>query len=308
MADIMDITGGKTYYADSEYNATYTKDKAFDDNASSRWSSANSDFPHWIAVDLGKEKVVVRLVFTPYKGQVENFKLQGSNNSTNGSDGDWTDLLSSASTNSGTQRFTVSNTTGYRWYRLWITSKTGLDNKCASIYEIEIFDTAVLTPVMTANNAPSPYVVSLSTANYSNRLPYMAFDMAPDTAMLSASGNPTGIVTVDLGVDNAKVANIYVIYPYHVVSTEGRSPKTWTLEASNNNSDWTTLDTRTNITGWTAGTGKIFEMDNTTSYRYYRLNVTANGGDASYWGMTEFQLLQQILETVSTGIFFAVII
>lgn len=290
-----DLTAGKTYYSDSDYNSTYTAPKAFDDNSSTRWSSASSDLPHWIAVDLGAKKVVVRLAFTPYSGQCKDFKLQGSNDSTNGSDGSWTDLLIDLSVTSAVkQEFPVPNTEGYQWYRLLVTSKYGTDNLAVSLYEIEMFDTVSLMPPMTADNAPSPYVVSLSSATYSGRQVYQAFDKDTSTAMLSASGNPTGILTIDLGVDNAQAVQGYTILPYHIASTQARSPKDWTFEASNNGTDWTVLDTQAGITGWAKGEVKEYAVTNTTAYRYYRLNVTANGGDTSYWGLTEFTLLRLI--------------
>lgn len=89
----------------------------------------------------------------------------------------------------------------------------------------------------------------------------------------------TGTLQYDRGVGNAIVARRYTLFCFN--STEQpRMPRDWTFEGSNNGSSWTTLDTRSSITGWGVGETKTFDFSNTTSYRYYRLNITANNGDA----------------------------
>jgi molybdopterin-binding protein len=77
-----------------------------------------------------------------------------------------------------------------------------------------------------------------------------------------------------------------------VVSGDGganasRSPKTWTMEGSNDGSSWTTLDTRSNETAWGTGETRTYPVSNSTSYTQYRLNITANNGDGSFVGLTD---------------------
>ena len=64
-----------------------------------------------------------------------------------------------------------------------------------------------------------------------------------------------------------------------VAQTE-RAPKNWTFEGSNDNSDWTVLDTQTDQTGWSGGDKRYykFETPNTKAYQYYKFNCTANNG------------------------------
>lgn len=72
-----------------------------------------------------------------------------------------------------------------------------------------------------------------------------------------------------------------------------RMPKNWTLLASNTGAfsgEQVTLDTRTNET-FTAGQRKTYTFTNSTTYIYYRLNVTANNGDATYVQLGEIELL-----------------
>jgi hypothetical protein len=48
-----DQTGSGTPTADSEYGATWSPDKAFDDNTSTMWVSTTIPFDHWIKYDFG---------------------------------------------------------------------------------------------------------------------------------------------------------------------------------------------------------------------------------------------------------------
>ncbi|MFC0515313.1 discoidin domain-containing protein [Mucilaginibacter angelicae] len=62
----------------------------------------------------------------------------------------------------------------------------------------------------------------------------------------------------------------------------GRDPKSWNLAGSNDGSAWTVLDTRTNETFAARGQTNNYEFTNDKTYTYYRLNITANGGDALF--------------------------
>ena len=58
-------------------------------------------------------------------------------------------------------------------------------------------------------------------------------------------------------------------------SSAERSPKAWTFEASNDGETWTTLDTRTNETGWSAsGEQRDYTFTNDTAYLYYKFDCT----------------------------------
>lgn len=59
----------------------------------------------------------------------------------------------------------------------------------------------------------------------------------------------------------------------------GRDPKNWTLQGSNDTITWTSIDSRSNQTFDSRGLTKSYTCTNTTAYRYYRLNITANNGD-----------------------------
>jgi hypothetical protein len=71
----------------------------------------------------------------------------------------------------------------------------------------------------------------------------------------------------------------------------GRAPKSWTLQGSHNGTDFDTLHTVVNTPEFTNGEKRDFTCTvATTAYRYFRLNVTANNGDASYLQIGELYL------------------
>lgn len=66
-------------------------------------------------------------------------------------------------------------------------------------------------------------------------------------------------------------------------------PQEWTLQGSQDGTEWTTVDTRTDETfGERLGTNE-YRFENDTAYSWYRLNITGNGGGDSLH-LAELQL------------------
>lgn len=64
---------------------------------------------------------------------------------------------------------------------------------------------------------------------------------------------------------------------------DSRDPKDWTVEGSNDGTNWVVLDTQTNYPKFPERKYKItFLMANRTAYTHYRLNVTANHGSGLF--------------------------
>jgi hypothetical protein len=127
---------------------------------------------------------------------------------------------------------------------------------------------------MTSNNSPSPYVASADN-EFEGKAAYRAFD---GTASIWGSNGTSGWLKLDYGSGNAPVLIGYSIRSYGDTKYQNVMPKNWTFKGSNNDTDWTTLDTRTNVTGWTASAWKEFWFSNSTGYRYYMIDITANNG------------------------------
>lgn len=69
------------------------------------------------------------------------------------------------------------------------------------------------------------------------------------------------------------------------------NPRNWQLQASNDSLSWVTLDSRTGETFDSAGITKTYPITDTTAYRYFRLNITANNGGAGLQ-LAEIELLK----------------
>ncbi len=91
-----------------------------------------------------------------------------------------------------------------------------------------------------------------------------------------------------------KFPSAHVLGAYTFTSggdADARDPKTWRLEASNDGSAWTTLDTRTDEVFSGRTMTRRFEFDNTESYTYYRIVLVANNG-ASLFQMSEWRVIE----------------
>jgi hypothetical protein len=139
-----------------------------------------------------------------------------------------------------------------------------------------------LIPAMTSATTPSGKVTASSV--YSLTPIWKAFDGNKsywDGTEYRAwgTGSTTGWIAYEF--PTAKKISKYVIYyGTHDAGgyANGINPKNWTFEGSNDGMNWTILDTQTDITNWTDGEEKSFIFNNSTLYKTYRLNITANNG------------------------------
>lgn len=125
-----DLCFGGQAYADSVYviNEYWEPSRAFDNNGNSdnsTWHSAGTEGSHWLAYKFPVPKAVCRVSIMTRSGFEEtrgfgNFSIQGSNDSTNGNDGTWTDLAKGLN-NSGKAGFDVydfNNTEPFQFIRI----------------------------------------------------------------------------------------------------------------------------------------------------------------------------------------------
>ena len=110
-----------TASAESELNSGHEAWMSFDSNTGNGWASDGGAAPTWLKYDFGSgvTKIITKIRFIDYHQATENFKLQGSNN-----DSDWDDVYTGLAIQDRTnyQDFTFSNSTAYRYYRIYISS------------------------------------------------------------------------------------------------------------------------------------------------------------------------------------------
>ena len=108
---------------------------------------------------------------------------------------------------------------------------------------------------------------------------------------------PTGWLRYDFGAGNAQTVKRYTVVSADVAN---RDPKSWTFQGSNDASTWTTLDTQSNQAFPTRNHANAYNIGNTTAYRYYQINVTANNG-ASTLAIAELGLWSDTGHTIADG-------
>ena len=183
----------------------------------------------------------------------------------------------------------VSATT-YRYLMCDITRVTSTTFCAIGEMEYYVGSTLYPTQAMTSNTAPSPLVASASTDNGVGAEAYKAFTDLKRTDLddqwLSASGNDTGWLKIDLGSGNGIAPTSAAIFSSN---TQDRTPLDFTIQGSNNDSDWTILATYSSKTAW---------PDQET--RHYPLS-TGNNFISPGIGATQVLALSQVTDTPTTN-------
>ena len=139
---------------------------------------------------------------------------------------------------------------------------------------------------MTADGAPVPYVAS-SSSSFSTFYAFHLFDGNVATDWVGTGG---GVDWVKIDIGSFVLAGSYQVTSTAVGGYPQRAPKSWTFEGSTDGSTWITLDTQLSQTGWAAGEARSFTFTTSTTYRFYRLNMTANNGDATYMAIASLDI------------------
>ena len=87
--------------------------------------------------------------------------------------------------------------------------------------------------------------------------------------------SPTGWLQYDFGANNAQVVKRYTI---NCADLATRDPMSWNFRASQDGVSWTWLASASNQTFDYRMQQKVYDIGNTTAYRFYRLEITANNG------------------------------
>jgi hypothetical protein len=84
-----------------------------------------------------------------------------------------------------------------------------------------------------------------------------------------------------------------IVQRYTVTSSNdrvARDPKDWQFQGSSDGMSWTTLDTQSEQMFAERFELKSYTVARPASYRYYRLNITANNGDSAFTDLSELGL------------------
>lgn len=128
-------------------------------------------------------------------------------------------------------------------------------------------------PDMTSNSAPSGTV----SASNGSSTAWQVFSRSEGKAVLGAGA--TGWVQYQF--PSSVVIDAYMLQAPNDNSQNDDMPWQWNIEASNNGSDWTILDTQDGQDTWASNEWRQFAFHNETAFSYYRLSFTQGGGPNS---------------------------
>ena len=109
----------------------------------------------------------------------------------------------------------------------------------------------------------------------------------------------TGWLQYDFGAGNAQVVKRYTVNSTYLIPA--RDPRDWQFQASNDGANWTTLDSQSAQSFAVLHQQKAYGLSNSTAYRFYRFNVTANNGDAEFLHIGDLGLWGDTGRTVPDG-------
>lgn len=172
-------------------------------------------------------------------------------------------------------------------------------------------------PNMTGPSAPVPYVATASTTHsYPGYYPWVTFNeniiaSSVGDCWITAVGYTTGWLQLDCGSPRQVTDYRIRIRGYTAAGSAAYTAmaKNWTMQGSNNGVDFVVLDTRVNEV-WVQGGQpyREFSFAKAETYRYYRINVTANNGDAQalvigkmQFGLDPAKLSKSVIRNTTTG-------
>ena len=253
---------------ESGHYPTLDAARAFDNDAETDWGVDVYSAPAYLGYDFGADN----------DKEVEEVMVKAR-----------------AYTNDGPSDFTLEySDDGTTWY-----SKIHFFNQAAftAAYQEKTYNYTNTNAIVGVNRAPStsaslttpsPYVISCSS-NHSSFPCWLAFDGNYTTQWIT-NGSPTGWIKIDRADGNeAKVSKLVIR-----ASDTNRAPNDFTLKGSNDDTNWTTISTQTDQSSWAAGELRYFDCTDSTEYRYFMLDVTANNGDASYLQISDIFLIEVI--------------
>ena len=205
--------------------------------------------------------------------------------------------------NGAALRYQASPTTGLEWGFTapnqvvcksltagdFITVLYGNPSLAYQVAPVNIQDLLSSVPFMTSDTAPSGVCSASST--YGTAPAWHAFAAAQNGWITNGGGAPGWI---QYQFTSAKTILSYSIVGWSVDTYPGRLITAWTLQGSNNGTNFTVLDTRTKLwrTGWVPWQPQLFLVTTPGSYSYYRLNITANYGGDAYVGVQHLALYE----------------
>jgi RHS repeat-associated protein len=265
---------------------------AFDGNAYSQWivNAGSALLQYQFAIGAAQTVAQYQIVSgsdnaTPGIGQraPKDWKLEGTNDPTI----PWVPLDTRAgqsdNLNNHVQSYTIASPGSYRYYRLNVSANNGA--AYTQLSELRLLNSSSV-------NVASGGTPSADLQAFPGQGAATAFDRVAGTQWIVNAGS--ALLQYQFGAGAAQTVTRYQITSGNDTATyPGRAPRDWTLQGSNNGISWATVDTRTNSADTANRHATTYDVFAPGSYLYYRLSISANGGDA-YTQLADLHLLAAV--------------
>ena len=270
LTDVTNLDGTiSAQYTDSPSGEDYNN--LIDKNTETKYLTFHGQ--GWIQFNAPEKYVVTKYTVTSANDSPErdpaSWTLKASNDLAN-----WV-TIDSRSGQSFDNRFqkkeyTFTNNSAYTAYRLYMTCKSG---STLQLSEWELFGVSESgTPGLEdITNYGGTASAQYNDTNYG---PENLIDNLPATKYVTSH-------TVAWIQYKSEYPNSYIVSKYTITAADNipsSDPRDWTFEGSNDNNNWTVLDTQSGQIFPSRGGVLKFTFSNSTQYKYYRLNISAVAG------------------------------
>lgn len=193
-----------------------------------------------------------------------------------GSAGVWVRLVKSGSTFTGYTSSDGANWASFGTAQVGFTNSSYLAGLAVTSHNTSTLATATFSNVSVTSNRATGGTAAASSEPIAGQTGASAFDGSVTTKWLGSFGPASTWLGYQFGGGAS-----YAVSRYAITSADDaplRDPAAWTLQGSNNGTDWTDLDTRTGQSFAARYTTNTYDIPNTTAYSYYRLLIKANNG------------------------------
>ena len=182
----------------------------------------------------------------------------------------------------------AANVSGAGYADLQFTVSDGKDQSTQQTITFDVTaDTGALIPTLTSNTGQGFTVTADGSAGYGWQ-PYMAFDNKESIGTSTDNRNSWATSGRDGWLQIEYQAALTVsAYSITGIYNPRRQPKDWKLLGSQDGINYDVIDSHSGEI-WTHRETKEFNLDAPVTYRYFKIDISANGGD-NYTGFDSLQ-------------------
>ncbi|EJW17739.1 discoidin domain-containing protein [Paenibacillus alvei] len=258
-----------TVTASGENGSHEGKEKAFDQYIFSKWLTFNT--PAWLQYEFTSAKIVNSYSITTADDEPgrdpKSWVLKGSNDGIVWDDLD-TQQNQSFTSRHQTKTYSFANTAAYKFVKFDNFANQYDDGGMLQLSEIKLFGDDVQTfstikPTVTASGENAPDDIKSNLVDGSSNTKWLTWN---NTAWLQFDFGEQVMID-DYALTSAKSYN----------NSPDADPRSWVLQGSNDSTNWTDLDTKSDENFKLRHQRKHYLLNNNTNaYQYYRLNNIQN--------------------------------